>query len=241
MRRRETSRRRRVVEVSAAAKFASRTASSGRDHGLPMLVPLSPRVAPPTLPRRMRPPAPVAPLLAAARAFHRRVLGAVARARLDPDRAAREGVADLSFQIDELADGALMALGREVGAVCPTLLVAEGLGEKAFGRGTPRVRVLVDPIDGSRERTHRLGPAWALVGFASERSGGARARDLFLGFQGEIPLRESPTIRVLAARRGGGAWEEIRDAASGRLRSRRRYRADGKARPGAGFHVFAAF
>ncbi len=189
----------------------------------------------------MRPPAPVAPLLSAARRFHRRVLDAVSRARLDPDRAAREGVADLSFQIDELADGALEALGREVGAVSPTLLVAEGLGERSFGRGTPRVRVLVDPIDGSRERTHRLGPAWALVGFARERAGAARAKDLFLGFQGEIPLPGSPTIRVLAARRGGGAWEEIRDAGNGRVRSRRRYRADGRARPGAGFHVFAAF
>ncbi|HET6204776.1 MAG TPA: hypothetical protein VFI25_18435 [Planctomycetota bacterium] len=189
----------------------------------------------------MRPPAPVAPLLAAARAFHRRVLRAVASSRLDPDGAAREGVGDLSFPIDDLAEEALEALGREVGSICPALLVAEGLGEKRFGRGGPRLRVIVDPVDGSRERTHRLGSAWALVGFAREQGGGARARDFFLALQGEIPLPHSPTLRVLGAERGRGAWEEVRHAGTGRLRSRRRYRADARARPGAGFHVFAAF
>jgi len=180
-------------------------------------------------------------ILDAARRFHERVRRSLRRATLDPHAPVSEGEGDVIFRVDEVAEVHLHRLARDLGRIAPTRLLAEGPGEIRSGRGTPEIRVLVDPIDGSREITFGLGSAWVLLGAAEEGSRAPRLSDLFLAYQGEIPLPRAPTFRVLWAVGGRPPRIEIRDERTGRLLRSRPFRSDASARPGVGFHVFVRF
>jgi hypothetical protein len=102
---------------------------------------------------------------------------------------------DTIFAVDRVSESVLLERFAVLAERWPCLLVAEGLG--ATGRVTlpagldasdAELRVIVDPIDGTRGLMYQKRPAWILTGVAPNRGEGTSLRDIELAIQTEIPL-----------------------------------------------------
>lgn len=102
---------------------------------------------------------------------------------------------DTIFALDRVSEEVLVeeftALGRERSFV----LIAEGLGEdglRTFPAGTApdeaELRIIIDPIDGTRGIVYQKRPAWILTGVAPNRGAQTSLADIELAVQTEIPL-----------------------------------------------------
>src|SRR4051812_44192518 len=100
----------------------------------------------------------------------------------------RASSADTIYQIDTMADPILESFCQEWGRQTPLVLVAEGLedengqeGAKVFPHGTAeadaQIRVMIDPIDGTRGIMYDKRSAWALAGVAPNNGADTRLRD----------------------------------------------------------------
>lgn len=127
---------------------------------------------------------------------------------------------DTMFAIDLVSEERLIDFfAREVAPERAMVLVAEGLPDAGYGpgtvvlpRGTPEedaeVRVLMDPIDGTRSYMYQKRSAWILTGVAPNRGRATRLRDVELAVQTEIPLVKQHLYDVLWAARGQGLAAE---------------------------------
>ena len=123
---------------------------------------------------------------------------------------------DTVFAIDRVSEERLVAFfEREVAPERPLVLIAEGLPDAGQGEGVlvlPRgtaaadaeVRILVDPIDGTRLYMYQKRSAWILTGVAPNRGPGTRLRDVELALQTEIPTVKQHLADALWAFRGEG-------------------------------------
>jgi len=195
-------------------------------------------------------------LLAATRRLHEaireRTSALLERARVanQPDLASAPGpwgFGDLSYPLDDEAEDALAEFGREVGARHPLTLIAEGPGEKRYGaaagdagRGAP-LRVLVDPVDGTRSLMHDMRSAWALTGIAPDRGPATRLSDCVLAVQTELPTTSAGFYHVLWAERGRGALIARHEVATGRELERRALVATAGTRIDNGYLCFERF
>src|SRR5690606_27995716 len=107
-------------------------------------------------------------LLATVRAFHEEVRGScgplleASRRQGRPELAARPGLwgaGDLGYALDEAVEGARERFVRRLGDERPATVIAEGPGEQRFAPRSPdrartAVRVIVDPVDGTRAMMH---------------------------------------------------------------------------------------
>jgi hypothetical protein len=141
-----------------------------------------------------------AALLERLRAVHAAIRDAVVEACErsaieDVSAAVGEEGGDTIFAIDRVSEHVLLehfgALAQEWSCV----LVAEGLGatgEVVLPAGTraedAELRVIVDPIDGTRGLMYQKRPAWILTGVAPNRGAATTLRDVALALQTEIPL-----------------------------------------------------
>jgi fructose-1,6-bisphosphatase/inositol monophosphatase family enzyme len=153
-----------------------------------------------------------APLLAFCRSIQRRVRRGLARGG---PLAAPEGrsAGDVQYGIDRLSEDGLVALaGRVLKDLRPFRLLTEGLPPEGVvvGRGAPRRRVIVDPIDGTRGLMYGKRSAFVLAGVARETPA-PRFRDLVTCVLTEIPPPGSGrAFDAAVATRGRGArvWRE---------------------------------
>ncbi len=106
-----------------------------------------------------------------------------------------EDAGDTIFAIDRVSEAALLAEFEALAERWPMVLIAEGLGET--GRvvlapgGDPAaaiVRVIVDPIDGTRGLMYQKRPGWILTGVAPNLGETTTLADISLALQTEIPL-----------------------------------------------------
>lgn len=93
----------------------------------------------------------------------------------------------------------------EAGAV---EVVAEGLGAdgaRRFGEGEPAWRVLIDPIDGTRNIMYDKRPAWFLGAAAPAGDGASRLSDAVASVAMELPTSKMNMADDFSATRGGPA------------------------------------
>ena len=178
---------------------------------------------------------------------------AAGRATLDSVAAAvSEGAGDVTFALDAVAEAAVTAWLQREGARRPLSLMTEDAGWRHVGPGPdgPRElpgfdhggpRIALDPIDGTRNIMHDVRSAWIVVSAAGPGAAPPRFADLELGVVSEIPDTRAGSARELTARRGGGAWLESIDLASGTSSARRRVRADDDLRLDGGYFPFFGF
>ena len=133
---------------------------------------------------------------------------------------ADEGDDDTIYALDRVSEDYLVEwFARVVAPERPLLLVAEGLPEQGEGPGMlalPRgigadeaeVRILIDPIDGTRGLMFQKRSAWILTGVAPNRGPETRLRDIELAVQTEIPLVKQHLADTLWAVRGEGMAAE---------------------------------
>lgn len=126
------------------------------------------------------------------------------------------GAGDIRYKIDVVAERAVERMARDLGKIVDCRVLSEGTGEILTSGRDPLVRVLVDPIDGTRNIMADLRPAWVLTGAAAED--GARlltTEDLAFCLQSEIPTSYQSKSVVLYARRGAGCYAQYMNIPSG--------------------------
>jgi len=122
---------------------------------------------------------------------------------------------DTIFAIDRVSEGVLLerfgALARDWSFV----LIAEGLGTTGWTVLPPEtraeqaeLRIIVDPIDGTRGLMYQKRPAWVLTGVAPNRGLATTLADIELAVQTEIPLIKQHLCDTLWATAGAGAHGE---------------------------------
>ncbi|HEU5348551.1 MAG TPA: inositol monophosphatase [Ktedonobacterales bacterium] len=127
---------------------------------------------------------------------------------------------DTMYALDRISEDQLIDwFAREIAPERPLLLVAEGLPDGGEGPGMlalPRgisaeeaeVRILMDPIDGTRGLMFQKRSAWILTGVAPNHGPQTRLRDIELAVQTEIPLVKQHLADTLWAVRSEGAAAE---------------------------------
>ena len=191
-------------------------------------------------------------LVAPLRRIHEEIRAAVVRAceeaaAGDLARVAHEGDGDTIYAVDRVSEERLAALvERELGSFGPIVLVAEGLpgGRVVLPAGRSEaeaaLRVLVDPIDGTRGLMYQKRSAWILTGVAPNRGPGTRLRDVVAAVQTEVPLVKQHLADTLWAVRGEGAGAERFNRLTGE-RTPLRLRPSGAATIAHGFAMVARF
>ena len=128
---------------------------------------------------------------------------------------AREEEGDTIYAVDRVGEDLLVDFcEREIASLFPTVLIAEGLpeGKIILPRGTSEneatLRIIVDPIDGTRGLMYQKRSAWILTGVARNRGEQTNLSDIELAVQTEIPLVKQHLSDCLWAIRGQGAHAE---------------------------------
>ncbi|WP_240695581.1 inositol monophosphatase [Candidatus Chloroploca sp. Khr17] len=121
-----------------------------------------------------------------------------------------EQAGDTIYAIDRVSEALLVDFfGEHVAPRWPLVLLAEGLPPEGITlpTGLPPdkavIRVLVDPIDGTRGLMYQKRPAWVLTGVAPNYGPATRLRDIVLAVQTEIPLVKQHLCDTLWATAGG--------------------------------------
>src|SRR4051794_12046088 len=111
------------------------------------------------------------------------------RSAADMSAAMRATAADTIYAIDTVVEPMLDEFCREWSRTTPLVLIAEGIegtdgveGVKVFPDGArdedAKLRLLIDPIDGTRGIMYDKRPAWALAGVAPNNGPLTRLRDI---------------------------------------------------------------
>jgi len=153
------------------------------------------------------------------REFQRSVRDVVIRSHRNASQSAvsRVSSADTIYKIDTDVDPILEAFCSEWSKESPLVLVAEGLEDsegnevahRVFPAGTDEkdaaIRVIVDPIDGTRGIMYDKRSAWALAGVAPNQGSQTRLRDIEIAVMTELPTSKMGWGDVLWAIKGQSA------------------------------------
>jgi fructose-1,6-bisphosphatase/inositol monophosphatase family enzyme len=124
---------------------------------------------------------------------------------------AAEEASDTIYTIDRVSEAILVDGLEEIAQREPLCLLAEGIagGLLVLPAGATeadcRWRVIVDPIDGTREIMYQKRSAWILTGVAPNLGDATRIRHIVLAAQTEIPVLKQHQCDQLWAERGRGA------------------------------------
>ncbi|GCE13757.1 inositol monophosphatase [Tengunoibacter tsumagoiensis] len=106
-----------------------------------------------------------------------------------------EQAGDTIFALDRISEEVLIEYFTQLGTERSFVLIAEGLGEdgmRVFPEGAVanevELRIIIDPIDGTRGILYQKRPAWILTGVAPNRGTETSLQDIELALQTEIPL-----------------------------------------------------
>ena len=135
--------------------------------------------------------------------------------------AVSEGAGDTSYGLDVASEKALREWSQEVARVQPLSILSEATGWRhlapsqggvreleGFDHGGPRI--VVDPVDGTRNLMTDLRSAWSVVGMAGPGKSTPRQSELVFGMLSEIPDTRAASYRRLSAVRGGPCHFEER-------------------------------
>ncbi|HEY2865821.1 MAG TPA: hypothetical protein VGJ02_01900 [Pyrinomonadaceae bacterium] len=129
-----------------------------------------------------------------------------------------DGNGDTIFAIDRISEDIVIELfDREVASIAPIILIAEGIadGKIVLPDGASETdavwRIIVDPIDGTRELMYQKRSAWVLTGVAPNRGEDTSLRDIEFAIQTEIPLVKQHLSDIVWAFKGSGAQAERYD------------------------------
>jgi fructose-1,6-bisphosphatase/inositol monophosphatase family enzyme len=129
----------------------------------------------------------------------------------------RSSSADTIYTIDTHVEPMLELFCEQWSKETPLVLIAEGLqgtdGQEVESRVFPqgareqdaRIRVIVDPIDGTRGIMYDKRSAWALAGVAPNNGPATRLRDIEVAVMTELPTSKMGQGDVLWAVKGRGA------------------------------------
>jgi hypothetical protein len=150
------------------------------------------------------------------RAIHAAIRVEVVGACEDPDRGdltqvVEDACGDTIYAVDRISEELLVDLfEKRIAHEFPMVLIAEGLGggKLILPRGTEEsdaiLRVIADPIDGTRCLMYQKRSAWILTGVAPNYGEHTNLADIEIAVQSEIPLVKQHLCDVLWAMRTQG-------------------------------------
>ncbi len=154
---------------------------------------------------------------------------------------------DTIFAIDRVSEAVLLDRFVELAREWSCVLVAEGLGEDGVMVLPPgtraddaELRIIVDPIDGTRGLMYQKRAAWILTGVAPNRGDETSLADIELAVQTEIPLVKQHLCDTLWAIHGERASGERFNRLTGE-RQPLRPRPSGQATIAQGYGGLARF
>ncbi len=120
--------------------------------------------------------------------------------------------ADTIYGIDMVIEPVIEEFMDHWGKSMPLVCVAEGI-EPEDGRVFPAgikeedavIRVILDPVDGTRGLMYDKRPAWSLAGVAPNRGRGTKLSDIQVAVMTELPTSKMGFADVLWAIKGEGA------------------------------------
>src|SRR5688500_16575396 len=148
------------------------------------------------------------------------------RARAGLHEVSHATSADTIYRIDTAVEPILDAFCEEWAETTPLVLIAEGVENKhgdegvaVYPHGTreedAHIRLIVDPIDGTRGIMYDKRAAWALAGVAPNKGPNTRLRDIEVAAMTELPTSKMGFADVLTAIKGRGATGMRIDLATG--------------------------
>ncbi|MBT3344300.1 MAG: inositol monophosphatase [Gemmatimonadetes bacterium] len=161
------------------------------------------------------------------RGLHDRIRDAVvaaceAQAVEDLSAVAHDEEGDTIYAVDRVSEELLIeAVTEELATQTPVVLVAEGIegGQIVLPHGADEsaatLRIIVDPIDGTRGLMYQKRPAWILTGVAPNKGPDTTLADIEVAVMTEIPLVRQHQSDTLWAIRGQGAHGERYDRIRG--------------------------
>lgn len=127
---------------------------------------------------------------------------------------AEEG-GDTIFAIDRISENVLLEHFGVLAEAWPCVLIAEGLGATGTvvlpagaDPAGAALRIIIDPIDGTRGLMYQKRPAWILTGVAPNRGPSTSLADIELAVMTEIPLIKQHLCDSLWASAGQGVGGE---------------------------------
>lgn len=166
------------------------------------------------------------------------------------DRAAAQGLGDVTFGIDIPAEAAVAAWHEEIARATPLSVMTEDNGWRhlipdgkggftntnSFDHGGPRIAF--DPIDGTRNFMANMRSAWTVISFAGPGPGQPRFSEMLGGMVAELPTTREFLRRVLWAERGGSCTQEEWSVQSGKQTDSRILEVDQDNRADNGYFPF---
>lgn len=102
---------------------------------------------------------------------------------------------DTIFALDRISEEVLVEQFTALGHERSFVLIAEGLGADGVRTfpagiepGEAELRIIIDPIDGTRGIVYQKRPAWILTGIAPNKGPQTSLQDIEIAVQTEIPL-----------------------------------------------------
>lgn len=136
-----------------------------------------------------------------------------------------EDAGDTIFAIDRISEEVLLDHFGALAGDWPCVLIAEGLGASGMVTLPPgadpdqaEIRIIVDPIDGTRGLMYQKRAAWILTGVAPNRGPATSLADIALAVQTEIPLVKQHLSDCLWAIAGQGVGGERLNRLTGERR-----------------------
>lgn len=141
-------------------------------------------------------------------------------------RVARETSSDTIYTIDKISEVVIAAyLEKEIAKDFPLVLIAEGIpnGKIVLPNDIKEedavIRIIMDPIDGTRGLMFQKRSAWILTGIALNHGDTTKLSDIKFAIQTEIPMVKQHLSDVLWAFKGKGAFAERYNRLSGETHS----------------------
>jgi fructose-1,6-bisphosphatase/inositol monophosphatase family enzyme len=143
------------------------------------------------------------------------------------------GAGDVTFGLDAAGERAVDAWLAERAAGGPLSLLTEDAGWRHVGPGGALLgpdhggpRLVIDPIDGTRNLMAGLRSAWTAIAFAPPGAAEPRLADVQAGVVAELPTPRAAVRSIVSAHAGGGARIEEVEVATDRQISSRALVAD---------------
>ncbi len=155
------------------------------------------------------------------------------------------GAGDVTFALDQATEAAVDAWFERTAGDGPLSLLTEDRGWRhrgpqgaldSFDHGGPRV--VVDPVDGTRQLMADLRSAWTVIAACGPGAETPCLSDVHYGLCAELSDSRAASYRVLSAQRGAGARLELRHLESDELLDERPLQVDGDDRPDHGYFSF---
>jgi len=153
-------------------------------------------------------------VLAHLRDLQRRIRDAIvqSRSKVDLHAVSHQTSADTIYKLDLLIEPVIESFCDEWARTTPLVLVAEGI-EPETGRLFPagineadaKIRIILDPIDGTRGLMYDKRAAWSLAGAAPNKGPQTRLSDIEVAVMTELPTSKMACSDVLYAIKGQGA------------------------------------